>query len=109
MAEIIKNTLLKYTPYKFAEKNINPARIFKIGNKPVKDGNIIYHCKKEIRTKDNFVLTFVPGNYAPRHDDVRGNAGDRVPLLRRHSHLFQGCQINIFQQLLLPAARDNPQ
>ena len=97
MAEIIKNTLLKYTPYKFAEKNINPARIFKIGNKPVKDGNITYPCKKEIRTKDNFVLTFVPGNYAPRHDDVRGNAGDRVPLLRRHSHLFQGCQINIFQ------------
>ena len=41
MAEIIKNTLLKYTPYKFAKKNINPARIFKIGNKPVKDGNII--------------------------------------------------------------------
>ncbi len=59
MARIIKNTLLKYAPHKFTkEKDVNPARIFEINNKPIKDGNIIYLCEREIRAKDNFALQF---------------------------------------------------
>lgn len=59
MPRIIKNTLLKYIPDKFTtEKAVNPARIFKINNKPIKEGGIIYLCEREIRAKDNFALQF---------------------------------------------------
>ena len=59
MPKIIKNTLLKYVASKFSEeKEVNAARIFEINNPPVKYGNIIYLCEREIRTKDNFALQF---------------------------------------------------
>lgn len=59
MPRIVKNTLLKYVLDKFTtEKAVNPARIFEINDKSIKDGNIIYLCEREIRTKDNFALQF---------------------------------------------------
>jgi len=59
MLRIIKNTFLNYTPLNFkTEDNINPARILKINNNPIKNGNIIYLCEREIRAKDNFALHF---------------------------------------------------
>ena len=59
MPRIIKNTLLNYIPTGFViEKTINPARIFEFNNKPIKNGEIIYLCEREIRTKDNFALHF---------------------------------------------------
>ena len=59
MPRIIKNTLLNYISTDFmVEQTINPARIFEFNNKPVKSGEIIYICEREIRTKDNFVLQF---------------------------------------------------
>ena len=59
MPRIIKNTLLNYIPTGFViEKTINPARIFEFNNKPIKNGEIIYLCEREIRAKDNFALHF---------------------------------------------------
>ena len=59
MPRIIKNTLLNYIPTDFViEKTINPARIFELNNKPIKYGEIIYLCEREIRVKDNFALAF---------------------------------------------------
>ncbi len=59
MPRIIKNTLLNYIPKGFEiERIINPARIFEWNNKPIKSGNVIYLCEREIRPKDNFALSF---------------------------------------------------
>lgn len=59
MNRIIKNTILEYTPEEFPIENpINPARIFDFNNKPVKKGEIVYLCEREIRAKDNFALQF---------------------------------------------------
>ena len=59
MPRIIKNTLLNYIPTNLlTEKAINPARIFELNNKPIKIGEIIYLCEREIRAKDNFALQF---------------------------------------------------
>ena len=59
MPRIIKNTLLNYISTDFmVEQTINPTRIFEFNNKPVKNGEIIYLCEREIRAKDNFALQF---------------------------------------------------
>lgn len=59
MPRIIKNTLLNYIPTDFViEKTIHPAKIFEFNNKPIKYGEIIYLCEREIRAKDNFALQF---------------------------------------------------
>ena len=59
MPRIIKNTLLNYIPDKLvAENEINFARIYNVNNKPIKTGNILYICEREIRAKDNFALQF---------------------------------------------------
>lgn len=59
MQRIIKNTFLNYIPNHIEkEATINPSRIFERNNKPVKMGNIIYLCEREIRAKDNFALQF---------------------------------------------------
>ena len=59
MPRIIKNTLLNYIPTGFEiERIINPARIFEFNNRPIKNGEIIYLCEREIRAKDNFALQF---------------------------------------------------
>ena len=59
MPKIIKNTILNYAPNNFeTEYNINPARIFELNNNPIKTGNIIYLCARELRAKDNFALQF---------------------------------------------------
>lgn len=59
MPRIIKNTFLNYIPTDFViEKTINPARIFEFNNKPIKNGEIIYLCEREVRAKDNFALQF---------------------------------------------------
>lgn len=74
MQRIIKNTLLNYLPDNFKVEGgvhntpgtntaataniINPARIFEINNKPVRDGYIVYLCERELRAKDNFALLF---------------------------------------------------
>ena len=63
MPRIVKNTLLNYIPTNFViEKAINPARIFELNNKPVKNGKIIYLCEREVRAKDNFALQFALQN-----------------------------------------------
>lgn len=59
MPRIIKNTLLDYIKIDFViEQTINPARVFEFNNKPIKDGEIIYLCERELRAKDNFALQF---------------------------------------------------
>ncbi len=59
MPRIIKNTFLNYIPTDFViEKTINPVRIFEFNNKPIKNGEIIYLCEREVRAKDNFALQF---------------------------------------------------
>ena len=61
MPRIIKNTLLNYVPANFATegtKSINPARIFEVNNAPIKKGNVVYLCEREIRAKDNYALQF---------------------------------------------------
>ncbi len=59
MPRIIKNTLLNYiSTYFVIEQTINPARNFEINNIPVKNGEIIYLCERELRAKDNFALQF---------------------------------------------------
>ena len=61
MPRIVRNTLLNYIPTDFAiEQTINPARIFELNNepKPIRNGEIIYLCEREIRVKDNFALQF---------------------------------------------------
>ena len=59
MPRIVRNTLLNYIPTDFAiEQAINPLRIFELNNKPIRNGEIIYLCEREIRVKDNFALQF---------------------------------------------------
>lgn len=59
MIRITKNTLLNYAPANFEVENpVNPARIFETNNNPIKSGNIIYICEREIRVIDNFALQF---------------------------------------------------
>lgn len=59
MSRIIKNTLLNSIQTDLViEKTINPARIFEFNKKPIKNGEIIYLCEREIRAKDNFALQF---------------------------------------------------
>ena len=59
MPRIVRNTLLNYIPTDFAiEQAINPARIFELNNKPIRNGEFIYLCEREIRVKDNFALQF---------------------------------------------------
>lgn len=59
MPKIIRNTLLNYINEEFKiENEINPARIYNFNNKPIKNGNIIYLCEREIRAKNNFALQF---------------------------------------------------
>ena len=59
MPRILRNTLLNYIPTDFAtEQTINPLRIFELNNKPIRNGEIIYLCEREIRVKDNFALQF---------------------------------------------------
>ena len=59
MPRIVRNTLLNYIPIDFAtEKTINPLRIFELNNKPIRNGEIIYLCEREVRAKDNFALQF---------------------------------------------------
>ena len=59
MPRIVRNTLLNYIPTDFAtEQTINPLRIFELNNKPIRNGEIIYLCEREIRVKDNFALQF---------------------------------------------------
>ena len=59
MPKLVKNTILNFISNDFeTAKNINPARIFKINNKPIKTGMIVYLCEREIRAKDNFALQF---------------------------------------------------
>ena len=59
MQRIIKNTLLNYAPVNFTTENpVSPARIFEINNHSINNGNIVYLCEREIRTKDNFALQF---------------------------------------------------
>ena len=59
MPRITKNIFLNYISTDFViEKTINPTRIFELNNKPVKNGEIIYICEREVRAKDNFALQF---------------------------------------------------
>ena len=59
MTRIVRNTLLNYIPTDFAiEQTSNPLRIFELNNKPIRNGEIIYLCEREIRVKDNFALQF---------------------------------------------------
>ena len=60
MSRIVKNTLLNYVPSKYVvvENKINSARIYEVNNRPIKIGNILYICEREIRAKDNFALQF---------------------------------------------------
>ena len=59
MPRIVRNTLLNYIPTGFAiEQAINPLRIFELNKKPIRNGEIIYLCEREIRVKDNFALQF---------------------------------------------------
>ena len=59
MPRIIKNTLLNYLPTDFViEQTINPARIYEFNSKPIRNGEIICLCEREIRVKDNFALQF---------------------------------------------------
>ena len=59
MPRIIKNTLLDYITANFKKKNsVNPERICKRNDNPIKNGSIIYICEREIRAKDNFALQF---------------------------------------------------
>ena len=59
MPRIVRNTLLNYIPTDFAtEQTINPLRIFELNNKPIRNGEIIYLCEREVRAKDNFALQF---------------------------------------------------
>jgi deoxyribodipyrimidine photo-lyase len=57
MPRIIKNTLLNYIPSHFKIEE-TPERIFELNNKPIKNGQVIYICEREIRAKDNFALQF---------------------------------------------------
>ena len=59
MPRIVKNTLLNYIPNEYLiENEINSARIYQLNNNPIRNGEIIYLCEREIRTKDNFALQF---------------------------------------------------
>ena len=57
MPRIVRNTLLNYISTDFAtEQIINPLRIFELNNKPIRNGEIVYLCERDIRAKDNFAL-----------------------------------------------------
>ena len=59
MPRIVRNTLLNYIPSEYViENEINSARIYHVNNKPIRNGEIIYLCEREIRAKDNFALQF---------------------------------------------------
>ena len=59
MPRIVRNTLLNYIPNEFViENEINSTRIYHLNNKPIRNGEIIYLCEREIRVKDNFALQF---------------------------------------------------
>ena len=59
MPRIIRNTLLNYISTDFIiEQKTNPARIFELNSKPIRKGEIVYLCEREIRVKDNFALQF---------------------------------------------------
>ena len=59
MSKILKNTILNYITNFFEIENcINPARIFEVNKNPIKSGDIVYLCEREIRAKDNFALQF---------------------------------------------------
>ena len=59
MSRIVRNTLLNYIPTYFAiEHTINLARIYELNSVPIRNGEIIYLCEREIRAKDNFALQF---------------------------------------------------
>jgi len=59
MPRIVRNTLLNYIPTDFAiEQTVNLARVFELNNEPIRNGEIIYLCEREIRVKDNFALQF---------------------------------------------------
>ena len=59
MPRIIRNTLLNYISTDFIiEQKTNPARIYELNSKPIRKGEIVYLCEREIREKDNFALQF---------------------------------------------------
>ena len=59
MPRIVRNTLLNYIPTDFIiEQKTNPARIYELNSKPIRKGEIVYLCEREIRAKDNFALQF---------------------------------------------------
>ena len=59
MPRIIRNTLLNYISTAFIiEQKTNPARIYELNSKPIRKGEIVYLCEREIRAKDNFALQF---------------------------------------------------
>ena len=59
MPRIIRNTLLNYISTDFIiEQKTNPARIYELNSKPIRKGEIVYLCEREIRAKDNFALQF---------------------------------------------------
>ena len=59
MPRIIRNTLLNYISTDFIiEQKTNPARIYELNSKPIRKGEIVYLCEREIRVKDNFALQF---------------------------------------------------
>ncbi len=59
MPRIVRNTLLNYIPTNFVtEQTINPLRIYELNNYPIRNGEILYLCEREIRAKDNFALQF---------------------------------------------------
>ena len=59
MPRIIRNTLLNYISTDFIiEQKTNPARIYELNSKPIRKGEIVYLCEREIRAKDNFAIQF---------------------------------------------------
>ena len=59
MPRSIRNTLLNYISTDFIiEQKTNPARIYELNSKPIRKGEIVYLCEREIRAKDNFALQF---------------------------------------------------
>lgn len=59
MVKIVKNTLLNYLPEDITiEQEVNPERIFKIHEKPLKKGYVTYLMQRDIRLCDNFALQY---------------------------------------------------
>lgn len=56
---VTRNLMLDFLPDKFnIEEEINPARIFKLNNKEISKGEIIYLMTREFRLEDNWALVF---------------------------------------------------